>query len=187
MRKILTSLWFLGISTLLLFPLRAWLVIFLSGGDFFSLFQIQWRQLISVPAFISAGIIFGLFVIYLTDLPYFDKSLSKYRNLLSDLKITRFQAFFLSFAAGFGEEVFFRGAIQPWLGIWITAFLFVAIHGYFSFKNWPVNIFAFGLTLFIALIGWSAIQFSIWHAIAAHFSYDLVLLLYYRRTSVYSG
>ncbi|MBL7897553.1 MAG: CPBP family intramembrane metalloprotease [Crocinitomicaceae bacterium] len=187
MRKILTSLWFLGISTLLLFPLLAWLVIFLSGGDFFSLFQIQWRQLISVPAFISAGIIFGLFVIYLTDLPYFDKSLSKYRNLLSDLKITRFQAFFLSFAAGFGEEVFFRGAIQPWLGIWITAFLFVAIHGYFSFKNWPVNIFAFGLTLFIALIGWSAIQFSIWHAIAAHFSYDLVLLLYHRRTSVYSG
>ncbi|MBK7566807.1 MAG: CPBP family intramembrane metalloprotease [Bacteroidetes bacterium] len=32
---------------------------------------------------------------------------------------------FLSFCAGVGEELLFRGAIQPWLGIWLTALLFI--------------------------------------------------------------
>jgi membrane protease YdiL (CAAX protease family) len=42
---------------------------------------------------------------------------------------------FLSLCAGIGEEWFFRGAIQPWLGIWITAIAFVALHGYLSPGN----------------------------------------------------
>lgn len=183
MRKIVTSLWFLGLSTLLIFPLLAWLILFLAGQDFFDLFRLSLRQLYSIPTFISIGIIFGLIVIWTTELPYFEKSLSKYRNLLSDLKINRFHAFFLSFCAGFGEEVFFRGAIQPFLGIWITAIFFVAIHGYFSIKNRALSIFAVGLTLFIALLGWAAKEFTIWHAIAGHFCYDLVLLMYHRKTN----
>lgn len=183
MRKVITSLWFLGLITLLVFPLLAWLILFLTGGDFYAIFFVSFENLLSVPTFLSFGILFGIAVIYITELPYFDKPLSSYRNLLSNMKITRFHAFFLSFCAGFGEEVFFRGAVQPYLGIWITAFLFVAIHGYFSLKNMPLNLFAIGLTLFIVVLGWAAKNYSIWHAIAAHFSYDLVLLMYHRRTS----
>lgn len=183
MRKILTSLWFMGLVTITIFPALAWLVFWIAGKDFFSLFSCTWRDLYSVPTFLSVGILFGILVIYISELDYFDKPLSSYRNLLSNLKITRFHAYFLSICAGFGEEVFFRGAIQPYLGIWITAIFFVAIHGYFSRKNKVVNIFAAGLTLFIALLGWAAQEFTIWHAIAGHFSYDLVLLLYHRRTS----
>jgi hypothetical protein len=186
MRKLITSLWFLGLITLLVFPLLAWLILFLAGEDFFSMFKCDWQDLFSIPTFLSIGIVFGILVIYVTELPYFDKPLSTYRNLLSNMKITRFHAFFLSFCAGFGEEVFFRGAIQPYAGIWITAVFFVAIHGYFSIKNMPINYFAIGLTLFIALLGWAAKEFTIWHAIAGHFSYDLVLLMYHRRTSGYN-
>lgn len=163
------------------FPLLAWLILFFANRSFFEIFTISLRQLYSIPTFISVGILFGLFVIWITELPYFDRSLSKYRNLLVDLKLTRFDAYFLSFCAGFGEEVFFRGAIQPFAGIWITSIFFVAIHGYFSRKNFAINIFAVGLTLFICLIGWAAQNFTLWHAIAAHFSYDLVLLMYHRR------
>lgn len=182
MQNILKSLWFLGIATLLLFPLLAWVIYLIAGGDFFSMFHITLKQALSVPIFLAVGIGFGLIVIYVSELPYFDKSLSSYRNLLSNLKITWAQAIFLSICAGVGEEIFFRGAVQPFLGIWITAVLFVAIHGYFSLKNLPLNIFALALTLFIVLLGWSAREFTLWHAIAGHFSYDLVLLMYHRRT-----
>jgi len=186
MRKIVRSLWFMAIATLVLFPMLAWLILFLAGADFFAMFHFEWPDLFSLPTFFSIGILFGLLVIYISELPYFERSLSSYRNLLSNLNITRFHAFFLSFCAGFGEEVFFRGALQPYLGIWITAIFFVAIHGYFSRKSMPVNIFAIGLTLFIVVLGYAAKQYTIWHAIAGHFSYDLVLLLYHRRTSAYS-
>ena len=161
----------------------AWIILFFANKSFFELFQISLPQLYSIPTFISAGILFGLLVIWVTELPYFDRSLSKYRNLLVNLKLTRFDAYFLSFCAGFGEEVFFRGAIQPFVGVWITSIFFVAIHGYFSRKIFAMNIFAVGLTLFICLLGWAAKEFTLWHAIAGHFSYDLVLLMYHRRTS----
>ena len=168
---------------MLIFPLLALIILLFTDRSFIELFYINLHQLYSVPTFISVGILFGLLIIWVTELPYFDRSLSKYRNLLVNLKLTRFHAFFLSFCAGFGEEVFFRGAIQPLAGIWITSIFFVAIHGYFSRKNLATNIFAVGLTLFICLLGWAAKEFTLWHAIAGHFSYDLVLLMYHRRTS----
>lgn len=171
---------------MILFPALAYLIFFICGENFLDLFYCTQDKLFSIPIFIAVGIIVGLIVIYITDLPYFDKPLSRYKNLLSNLKINIFQAFFLSFCAGFGEEVFFRGAVQPYLGIWLTAIFFVAIHGYFSYKNIPLNVFGIGLTLFIALIGWSAKEFSLWHAIAAHFSYDLVLLMFHRHTTKFN-
>ncbi|MBK6525281.1 MAG: hypothetical protein IPG07_06820 [Crocinitomicaceae bacterium] len=56
----------------------------------------------------------------------------------------------------------------------------------FLYQNMPINYFAIGLTFFIALLGWAAKEFTIWHAIAGHFSYDLVLLMYHRRTAGHS-
>ncbi len=172
----------MGVATLIGFPLLAWPVLYFSDSSFDEVFHTRFYDLFTIPTFLSAGILFGLIVIWLTELPYFENALSKYKSLLVNFKINRFYAFFLSICAGFGEEVFFRGAIQPLAGIWLTSIFFVAIHGYFSLKSWKVNIFAVGLTLFIALLGWAAQEYSIWHAIAGHFSYDLVLLMYYRRT-----
>lgn len=179
-RKAFTSLWLLGIGTLILFPAAAWLVCLLTDQNFMAMFAFEIQDLYTVPTFLSAGIFFGLAIIWLTELEFFEDALSRYRDMLQGLQINRFQAFFLSACAGIGEEIFFRGTIQPLIGIWITAVLFVAIHGYFSFTSWKVNFFAVALTLFIALLGWSAIEYSLWHAIAGHFSYDLVLLMYHR-------
>ncbi len=102
--------------------------------------------------------------------------------MLNGYKVSRWSAFYLSVCAGVGEEVFFRGALQPLLGIWITAVFFVAIHTYYSFKNWRKTFFGVLLTLFIAVLGFAAREYSLWHAIAGHFSYDFVLLMYLRYT-----
>ena len=183
MRKLFSSLWILGLATLVIFPLLAWPVLYFTDRSWAEVFAIESDQFYSIANFLSAGIIFGLLMIWLTELPYFEEALSKYKNLLSGFKITRFHVIFLSICAGVGEEIFFRAAMQPLFGIVITAIIFVAIHGYYSYKNMKVNIFAGFLTLFIVFLGWGAEEFSLWHAIAGHFSYDLVLLAYYRRTS----
>ncbi len=183
MRKFFSSLWILGLGTLIIFPLLAWPIFYFTETPLAEVFAIEQRQLYSIPTFLSAGIIFGLIMIWMTELPFFSEALSKYKNLLSHFKISRFQAVFLSVCAGVGEEIFFRGALQPLFGILITAIVFVAIHGYYSVKDMRVNIFALCLTGFIILLGWASKEISIWHAIAGHFSYDLVLLFYYRKTA----
>lgn len=180
MRRAFSSLWILGIGTLIVFPALAWVVCYYSDQNFADIFRFNLDTIWTLPTFLSAGIFFGLGVIWLTELKYFEDALSKYRDILKGFKITRWQAFFLSLCAGVGEEVFFRGALQPLMGVWVTAFVFVAIHGYFSITNWKVNIFSVCLTLFIAVLGWAATEYSIYHAMAGHFSYDLVLLMYHR-------
>lgn len=183
MRKYFNSLWVLGLATLIVFPLLAWPVWYFADISIEEIFVVEVTTLYSVPNFLSVGIFFGLIVIWLTELKFFEESLAKYKNLLSNFKLTRIQVIFLSICAGVGEEIFFRAAVQPLFGIVITAIVFVAIHGYYSTKDWKVNIFAFLLTGFIIFLGWGAREFSIYHAIAGHFAYDLVLLAYYRKTS----
>ncbi len=192
MKKLkLSPLYLVGLGTLIGFPLLAWGLIALVKiwfNDFYpehisDIFKLSPQHYYLIPVFISIGILFGLIVIWLTELEYFEKSMAKYKNLLDHYELNTFLVIFLSVCAGVGEEIFFRGALQPIIGIWATSIFFVAIHGYFSFKDKRVNIFALMLTLFIALLGWASQTYSIWLAIAAHFSYDLVLLFYYFKES----
>jgi len=180
----------MGGGTLIAFPLLSWLLLFIIPPSYNlsldSIFIINKNDYVLIPLFLSIGILFGLVVIWLAELDYFEKSMEKYKNVLEDYKLTLFYVFFLAICAAIGEEIFFRGVIQPVFGVWLTAFFFVAIHGYFSIKNKRINVFALLLTAFIALIGWSAKEYSIWLAIAAHFSYDLILLFYYKRFNIIS-
>jgi len=81
---------------------------------------------------------------------------------------------FLSFCAGVGEEIVFRGMIQPWLGILTTSFMFIALHGYLSYSSWPKVIF--GLILFAVgtLLGILGAHVGLFAAIVAHILYDIV-------------
>lgn len=82
----------------------------------------------------------------------------------------------LSLFAGAGEELLFRGAIQPLLGLWITSALFVGIHGYFKFDSaghWLFGALMFGLSSMLGLLFDSAGLIS---AMTAHAVYDMVML-----------
>lgn len=81
---------------------------------------------------------------------------------------------FLSFCAGVGEEIVFRGMIQPWLGILTTSFMFIALHGYMSYSSWPKVIF--GLILFSVgtILGILGEYIGLLAAIVAHIIYDII-------------
>ena len=82
---------------------------------------------------------------------------------------------FISFCAGVGEEILFRGVLQPLIGIWITAVLFVAIHGYLNPVNWRISIYGIYLTLVIGIIGHLTDWLGLTTAIIAHMIIDVIL------------
>lgn len=87
---------------------------------------------------------------------------------------------FISACAGIGEELLFRATIQPVLGIWITALLFVTLHGYLSINNWPLTIYGLFMVLVAAGLGYLFREVGILAAIAGHFAIDVALLLFIR-------
>ena len=72
-------------------------------------------------------------------------------------------------ATGIGEEVLFRGAIQPLLGVWVTSLLFAGIHlQYFS----PVIVVAFMLGV---ILGWMRLRWGLMASIWAHSMYNTLV------------
>ena len=84
----------------------------------------------------------------------------------------------VAFAAGVGEEMFFRGALDPLVGPWFTALGFVILHGAIRIRD--RNSAAFAGFLYMASLGLSALRAwkGLEAAMAAHTCYDLVMLLW---------
>lgn len=97
-------------------------------------------------------------------------------RVISNSRFTMFDRSHLSLFAGTGEELLFRGAIQPLLGIWITSLLFVGIHGYFKFQK--TGHYVFGLMMFglSMLLGYLFEYAGLLAAMTAHAVYDLIML-----------
>jgi hypothetical protein len=80
-------------------------------------------------------------------------------------------AFVLAAAVAVGEEVFFRGAIQPVFGILPSTVFFALLHTQYTLT--PASIGIFGVALVLAFIGR---RVSVTSAIIAHFIYNFVQL-----------
>jgi uncharacterized protein len=134
--------------------------------------------LIQLAAGTISGILFGLAAVKLIDHPQLKKVLDDYIIIrqIKEYKLTPFQIGHISVVAGITEEILFRAAIQPLIGIWLTSLLFIAIHGYIRFKT--LHHFMFGLFVFFLsmMLGYLFIFFGIVAAITAHAVYDVIVL-----------
>ncbi len=143
------------------------IIVFISG------YEPLWLQLI-------AGILFGIITAkagwQMIELPIMVKTKNFFAGLFKPLKLTNGQIVFISICAGVGEELLFRGAIQPLLGIWITAILFVLIHGYLNPFNLPLTYYGMYMVLVIGVIGLMTEHLGILTAMIAHTLIDIILL-----------
>jgi len=80
----------------------------------------------------------------------------------------RFETVLLGVSAGFGEELAMRGALQPRLGLVLTALLFAALHVQYSWTG-MLTIVLFGLGL-----GFVRLRSSTTTAIVIHAIYDMI-------------
>ncbi|SEN27150.1 CPBP family intramembrane glutamic endopeptidase [Lihuaxuella thermophila] len=85
--------------------------------------------------------------------------------------------FFIAAVAAVAEEMFFRGAVQHWLGIGWTTLLFVLVDTRYL-RQWVLVLF---LTLISFLFGW-LVEWSgtLVPAVAAHWTVDFLMGLYLR-------
>lgn len=80
-------------------------------------------------------------------------------------------AFLVALFSSFGEEIAFRGALQPVAGLWPTAVLFALTHVQYQFTPALLIILAVGVVL-----GWTRQHYGTAAAIATHFLYNFSLL-----------
>ena len=156
------------------------IIYFFQDEPFINLFLIGkswWYQ-------IFRGLLFGgiaaLNLLWIIRTPLLKESREFFTQLIKESKIQIPDILFLSFAAGVGEEILFRGAIQPFLGIWITAIIFVALHGYLNPSNLRMSIYGILMIVVSAGLGYLFDRYGIISAITAHFFIDVVLFVKFR-------
>lgn len=171
-----TSFLILGLVTLLVFPLPAlWALAYFEDVHFLDVLELD--QVFSSLTLIGLefGVLYAFIVIAVGQLPAFETLSRQQRLLIEQLNLNWGDIIFISFCAGFGEEILFRAGIQHWLGPWITSIFFIAIHGYFNPFSLRKSLHGILILPFIVLLAFAYEKFGLWFVIAAHFSYDLVL------------
>ncbi|MBI2373788.1 MAG: CPBP family intramembrane metalloprotease [Deltaproteobacteria bacterium] len=119
---------------------------------------------------VIAGLSFGGVVALATRLaagrtPLVDDLYGHFAELLGP--IGWLEAFILALASALGEELLFRGALQPAWGLWTTSLVFAAAHlpPRLELVSWTVFAWLMGLAL-----GWSVdATGGLYGAIGAHF------------------
>ncbi len=97
-------------------------------------------------------------------------------DLVLKMRFSRFDRIQISLFAGVGEELLFRGTLQPVLGIWLTSLIFAGLHGYFKFNSlWHI---LFGLIMFCLSVGLGLLYewAGLIAAMTAHAVYDFIML-----------
>ncbi|MFZ6052812.1 CPBP family intramembrane glutamic endopeptidase [Halocola ammonii] len=137
-----------------------------------------WQQL---GIGLLAGLASGWCAQKIVDQPFMEEVNIRYSRMIGELHLTWPQIVYVSLSAGIGEEILFRGAIQPFLGILITAVIFVAIHGYLNPRDWKISLYGLFMTVVISVLGWFTSEYGILIAIVAHSMIDLYLLTVMKR------
>jgi membrane protease YdiL (CAAX protease family) len=99
---------------------------------------------------------------------------TSFRDLLGPL--TAREIVILALASSIGEELLFRGALLPWVGVWIQAAVFAALHigpGR-RFLPWTLSALALGVG-FGLIAKWTG---NLGGPIAAHFAINYLNLKY---------
>lgn len=108
-------------------------------------------------------------IFLLTD-PEQAEALNNLNTLLLENIDTPIEWFILSLSAGIGEEILFRGALQPVFGLWATSLLFALAHIQYGFTLATVLVFVIGVVL-----GLIRQRYNTTTAIFVHFTYNFVL------------
>ena len=168
----------LGLITLLVFPIPTFLVHYYANKIApCEILQFDNLNILNVGLGLQFGFVYGVLAYILLKSPVFDKLPTKIDDLVRSMNLNYGDALFLSFCAGFGEELLFRSGVQYYFGVAITSIFFVAIHGYLNPMNWRYSLYGLIVLPFILLISLGFSEFGLWFAISAHFAYDVVLFV----------
>jgi membrane protease YdiL (CAAX protease family) len=148
--------------------------------DYFEMFNYD-HLATSISIGLGFGAVAALIGVLLLKLPVLRETSTFYAKLFKGVNLQWTDIVFYSLCAGVGEEILFRGALQPLMGLWWAAILFVVLHGYISTKDWKKSIYGVFLILISAGFGYLTRYFDIFSAMAAHFIFDVIMFIKLRK------
>lgn len=135
------------------------------------------QLLVGLLAGVGSGVVLGVVIVRA---PRLARLRGMIREAFDSADPTLLDLFLTALSAGFSEELLFRGALQPWLGIWLTSLLFALAHGggIKASRGWLL----FGLFVFCASVFLGVIyaNFGLAASMVTHFALDLLAMLQYR-------
>lgn len=108
-------------------------------------------------------------------------------DAIRSLRMTTAQVVSVAFMVAVAEELFFRAAIQPLLGIWLASAVFALVHMRPNREAWARERLAFALVTLLLLFGVSTslglvyARVGLVSAMTCHFVYDVIVLQAYQR------
>ncbi|MEX2512255.1 MAG: CPBP family intramembrane glutamic endopeptidase [Cyclobacteriaceae bacterium] len=172
-RKIL----WLGLLTLLGFGFSGLvLVYFFQESTVLELFTKGWTWGWQIFWGLISGIIASVIAIWIIKRPFFENRRNYYHRMINQWEWDQGKIIFVSLCAGIGEELFFRAGLQPLLGLWTTAVLFVVLHGYLHLFDWRISVYGLAMVLIIAFFGFLFQKVGLFSVITAHATFDWILL-----------
>ena len=171
------TLFLLAVGSFVLFSAMGWAIM-----EYFGPVSLPETLLqgVSIVKQIIWGLILGLFLgiaaWLLISQPFLSRTKVFFMDIASPWKLTWPEIVLVSCCAGIGEEILFRGAIQPFLGIGWTSILFVILHGYINPFNGPLTVYGIFMVLAIALLGLATTHLGLIVAVVAHTTIDIWLL-----------
>ena len=167
----------LGLFTLLGFPAIGWAILeFYLETPFLSVFDSNQHIVMEIAFGVGYGLLCGIAAWELVKMRFLKETRHFFSSLIERLNLGWKEILFISLCAGVGEEILFRGAVQPIFRIWITAVLFIALHGYLNPFNWRISIYGLFMCPVIAGMGYLREELGMAAAISAHFIIDVYLL-----------
>lgn len=174
-----TTLMAMALFTLVGFSSLAYLLIVVFQGR--EIGEVINQEYDNYPRQFLRGLLYGgiasLSVLWLLYNSILESSRVFFVKLIRNFRINFFDIFFVSFCAGFGEELLFRGAIQHWLGIWPTALVFIILHGYISISDWRMTVYGILMVIISAGFGYLYENSGMVAAMTAHFLIDVVIFI----------
>lgn len=154
------------------------IIYFIQEEKLANLFFAGQHFLIQIGIGLGAGITFGIAGIGMIRMPSFRKILDEYAIIrqVKQMDLSVNEIVYVSLVAGISEEILFRGAIQPVIGIWLTSILFIGVHGYIRMQSIKHVLYSFFTFLLSCMLGGLFIYVGLISAIIAHFIYDVVVL-----------
>ena len=135
-----------------------------------------------IPMQLLYGSLFGVTAVgnalWLINTDLLSRSKDYFGEMIQKLQPNILEITFYSLCAGIGEEILFRAAIQPHIGIWPTAILFIVLHGYLSISNLPLLLYGILMIVISAGLGYLFDKFGIHASIVAHFLFDFFMFIY---------
>ena len=138
---------------------------------------------------IGWGVAFGLAIsipstVVVFFVPLFSSLRRQLLDLVSGLDLGALNPLWIGLSAGIGEELLFRGALQPILGIWWASFIFTLAHfrsGQFHSMNSQKLIYAASVFVAGLFLGYVFLEIGLIAAMVTHAVVDVVSLFTARR------